>query len=56
MPDEQRVLIDTDVWTQLYLRAKKGDDRVPRWREQLVGVTVAPWASDRQIAAHSYRS
>lgn len=41
MPSEQRVLLDTDVWTQLYLRAKKGDERVTRWREQLLGVAVA---------------
>lgn len=41
MPDEQRVLLDTDVWTQLYLRAKRADERIPHWREQLIGVTVA---------------
>ncbi len=41
MPGEQRVLLDTDVWTQLYLRARKGEGRVPRWREQLLGVSVA---------------
>ena len=41
MPGEQRVLLDTDVWTQLYLRARKGEVRVQRWREQLLGVSVA---------------
>lgn len=41
MPGEQRVLLDTDVWSQLYLHAKRGDERVPRWREQLTGSTVA---------------
>lgn len=41
MPGEQRVPLDTDVWTQLYLRARKGEVRVQRWREQLLGVSVA---------------
>ncbi|WP_454859981.1 PIN domain-containing protein [Promicromonospora soli] len=41
MADAQYVLLDTDVWSMVYVRAaRKRDDRAVSWTTQLQGMTV----------------
>lgn len=47
MAEKRRVLLDTDVWSHLFVAPRRRDPRVPHWRELLLGASVAISAQTR---------